>query len=78
MGNNRPLPTKCFIAFLLMHGLTCDRISSSHHQYKKKGLIRTIPVWGDEKEIPAMHLRTSCKTLGVTMQELYDWAAKHC
>ncbi len=54
-----------------------SRTKSSHDQWTKKG-HRTIPVWGDEKEIPAFHLRTGCRTIGCTIEELYEWAAKNC
>jgi len=39
---------------------------------------RTIPVWGNEKEIPAMHLKTSCRTIGCTLEQLYTWGDKNC
>jgi hypothetical protein len=77
MGNFRPLPTSCWEAFLTLKGYTEKRISSSHHQWTKKG-SRTIPVWGNEKEIPAFHLKTSCKSIGCPFNELYEWAEKNC
>ena len=77
MGNFRPLPTKCWESFLTYHGFTCNRTSASHDQWVKKG-HRTIPVWGNEKQIPAQHLKTSCKTIGCTTEELYAWADKNC
>lgn len=77
MGNFRPLPLKCWEAFLLFKGFQQQRISSSHHQWTKKG-CRTIPVWGNEKEIPAMHLKTSCRSIGCTLKDVYDWADKNC
>jgi len=58
MGNFRPLPTKCGEAFLKYNGFKYSgRTKGSHDQWTKKG-YRTIPVWGDEKQIPAMHLKT--------------------
>jgi predicted RNA binding protein YcfA (HicA-like mRNA interferase family) len=77
MGNFRPLPTKCWVAFLIFKGFKYKRTESSHHQYTKPG-HRTIPVWGNEKEIPAFHLRTSCRTIGCTIDELYKWAEANC
>ena len=77
MGNFRPLPTKCWIAFLLHKGYAYDRTSSSHDQYTKEG-SRTIPVWGNEKQIPAQHLKTSCRAVGCTLEELYAWADENC
>jgi hypothetical protein len=52
MGSFRPLPTKCWESYLTLHGLSPVRIKGSHFQWTKKGLLRPIPVWGDEKEIP--------------------------
>jgi predicted RNA binding protein YcfA (HicA-like mRNA interferase family) len=77
MGNFRPLPTRCWEAFLTNHGFKCTRTTASHDQWTKKGK-RTIPVWGDEKEIPAFHLKTSCKVIGCTLDDLYAWAKNNC
>ena len=77
MGNFRPLDLKCWEAFLIKCGFDKDRISSSHHQWKKHGK-RTIPVWGNEKQIPAFHLRTGCSSIGCSINDLYGWAEKNC
>lgn len=74
----RPLPTKCWENFLLYKGFSYSgRTKGSHDQWTKKG-YRTIPVWGDEKEIPAQHLKSSCKSIGCTTDELYAWALQNC
>lgn len=75
MGNFRPLPTKCWESFLAYKGFDYDRTKGSHHQWTKKG-YRTIPVWGDEKEIPALHLKTSSRTIGCSLNEVYLWLIK--
>ena len=78
MGNFRPLPTKCWEAFLKKHGyIYSGRTKGSHDQWTKGG-HRTIPVWGNEKQIPAFHLRTGCKSIGVDVNELYSWADENC
>lgn len=77
MGNFRPLPTACWIALLTMLGYTEKRISSSHHQWTKPGK-RTIPVWGNEKEIPAMHMKTCGRGMGWSLNDIYAWAGKNC
>lgn len=78
MGTNfRPLLTKCWEKYLTFCGYYHNRTASSHHQWVKAG-SRTIAVWGNEKEIPAMHLKTSCRTIGCTMEEMYAWAEKNC
>lgn len=77
MGKHRPIPTKCWINFLLSIGYKSVRTSSSHHQYTKSGK-RTIPVWGNEKEIPALHIKTSCRSIGISVDEFLSWADKNC
>lgn len=77
MGNFRPLATKCWELFLVTMGYTHNRTASSHDQWTKRG-SRTIPVWGKDKEIPAMHLKTSCRTIGCTLEFLYAWADQNC
>ena len=77
MGNYRPLPIKCWAALLAFLGYKLDRIKGSHHQWTK-AKSRTIAVWGDEKEIPAMHLKTSCSSFGWTLADVYAWSEKHC
>jgi predicted RNA binding protein YcfA (HicA-like mRNA interferase family) len=77
MGNFRPLPTKCWEKFLTFKGFKYKRTESSHDLWTKPGR-RTIPVWGDEKEIPAHHLKTSCRTIGCDLNEVYEWAKGNC
>jgi len=78
MGTNyRPLPIKCWEAFLLKMGYAYARTASSHDQWTKRN-SRTIAVWGNVKETPALHLKTSCRTIGCTMEELYKWADENC
>jgi len=72
MGNYRPIPTKSWIKFLEFHGYMLIRIKGSHHIYTKKGR-RPIPVWGNEKEIPAMHIKTSCTSIGCSVEDVYKW-----
>lgn len=77
MSNFRPLPTKCWEKFLFSKGFKYKRTKGSHDQWTKAG-YRTIPVWGDEKEIPPQHLKSNCVTIGIKLEELYSWAETHC
>jgi predicted RNA binding protein YcfA (HicA-like mRNA interferase family) len=77
MGNYRPLPTKCWEKFLTQKGYIHVRTKGSHHIWSKNG-CRPIPVWGAGKEIPAMHLKTSCGSMGIVLDDLYAWAAENC
>ena len=77
MGNFRPLDTSCWEKFLAFNGFQLVRQKGSHHQWTRKG-SRTIPVWGDEKQIPAFHLRAGCRSIGITLAKLYEWAETNC
>jgi len=77
MGNFRPLPTSCWEKFLRIHGFVETRSKGSHFQWVKRG-HRTIPVWGNEKQIPPFHLKTGCFSIGCTMEDLYTWASTNC
>ena len=77
MGNFRPLNTNCWEKFLTHHGFHPKRVKGSHFQWTRPGR-RTIPVWGDEKQIPAFHLKKGCETIGCTLEDLYTWAANNC
>jgi len=78
MGNYRPLPTKCWEKFLTEQGFKYIRTKASHDQWTKKGCLRTITLRSKDKDIPALHLKTSCRTIGVTMQFVYEWADVNC
>jgi len=77
MGNFRPLDTKCWESFLKFQGYSYKRTASSHDQWTKKG-SRTIAVWGNEKQIPAMHLKTSASSMNCSMEFIYQWAKENC
>lgn len=73
----KPLNTRCWENFLTANGYKHVRTAGSHDQWTKPN-HRTIPVWGNEKQIPAFHLKTSCKAIGCTLDDLYAWAAINC
>lgn len=77
MNNFRPIPTKCWENFLKSHGYKLSRIRGSHYQYTKRD-ARTIPVWGDEKEIPAFHIKSALRNMGMTLDEFYEWSVENC
>ena len=77
MGNFRPIDTDCWEKFLKSKGFQQKRISSSHFNWTKPH-NRTIPVWGNEKQIPAFHLSRGCKTIGCSMTDLYKWVDENC
>ena len=73
MGNNRPVKTKDWIAFLIAHGCKYQRTKASHDQYKCPGCFRTITHREKDKDIPPMHLKANLTTMNMTLQQLYDW-----
>ncbi len=73
----RPIDTKCWEKFLTLHKFQFQRSKGSHFNWTKKG-HRTIPVWANEKQIPAFHLRTGCISIGCSLDDLYTWASKNC
>jgi predicted RNA binding protein YcfA (HicA-like mRNA interferase family) len=80
MGTNyRPVKTKCWENLLTHLGYSCNRTKGSHDQWVKKG-CRTIPVWGNEKQIPAMHLKASASTFQPKweLEDVHNWVDKNC
>lgn len=73
MGNNRPVKTKDWIAFLEAQGCKYIRTTASHSHYKCPKCLRTITHREKDKEIPALHLRTNLATLGKKLSDLYEW-----
>ena len=78
MGNNRPVKTKDWVAFLIFHECVYLRTKASHDHYKCPNCFRTITHREKDKEIPALHAKTNLTTMGKTMQELYDWIEENC
>ncbi len=78
MGNNRPVKTKDWLAFLKAHQCVYKRTKGSHDHYKCPGCKRTVTHREAYKEIPALHLRTNLDTMGKTIDYLYDWIEKNC
>jgi len=77
MGKFRPIDTKCWERLLKYAGYRFDRIHSSHHIWTKKG-SRSIPVWGNEKQIPPIHIKTGSITLGWSAEQIESWIKENC
>lgn len=77
MGNFRPLALKCWTRFLAYMGYEYDRTKASHEHWKKPG-YRTVTFWGNEKQVPPLHLKTCCTSMGCSLEDLYAWADKNC
>jgi len=77
MGNNRPVKTKDWIAFLIAHGCKYIRTTASHDHYKCPNCFRTITHREKDKEIPAIHSKTNLFTMNKTLEDLYLWIEKN-
>jgi hypothetical protein len=78
MGNNRPVKTKHWLKFLDSKNCKYKRTTASHDHYKCPNCFRTITHREKDKEIPAFHLQTNLKTLGLTLKDLYTWIQENC
>ncbi|AEA42971.1 type II toxin-antitoxin system HicA family toxin [Fluviicola taffensis] len=78
MGNNRPVKTTCFLKYLASKKCIEKRTKGSHTQFKCGSCWQSITVRKADKEIPALHIKTNCQTLGVTIEDFYKWAADNC
>lgn len=77
MGNNRPVKTSDWVAFLDSLGCKYLRTKASHDHYKCPNCLRTITHREKDKEIPALHLRMNLQTMGMSLKDLYDWIDKN-
>ncbi len=78
MGNNRPVKTSCWVAYLLHLNCVYKRTTASHDHYKCPDCFRTITHREKDKEIPPFHIRTNLNTLGKSMDDFLAWAKDNC
>lgn len=78
MGNYRPIPTKCWEAFLLSLGCTYKSTEASHDKWRCPGVNRSVIYRGAKKEVPFFHIATNLKTMGVTKEDFLAWIENNC
>ena len=78
MGENRPVKIKCWEKFLDSIGCKYISTEASHDKWKCPGCTRSIIHRGAKKEIPAFHIKTNLKTLGIHPDDFYGWAKENC
>lgn len=79
MSNFKPIKTNCWIKFLILQG--CEKKKDnggSHSIYKKKGVLRPIPVREKDKQVPPFHIQTSLKTLNIDKTVFLSWVKENC
>jgi len=78
MGNDHPVKTRCWLRFLASKGCTYLRTKSSHDMYKCPNCLQDIVFRGREKDVPAMHVRTNLRTMGIPYRESLEWKKENC
>lgn len=79
MGNyNRPIPIKCWEAFLIYSQCEFKSNNGSHHKWKCPGCLRSVIFHGHKKEVPRFHINTCLATMGVSKNEFNNWSDKNC
>jgi predicted RNA binding protein YcfA (HicA-like mRNA interferase family) len=71
----KPVPTKKFKKVLKKLGLKHIRDHGDHEiwDYPEDGkLLRPVTIIGCDKTIPALHIQTNLKTLGLSYKEFQD------
>lgn len=69
----RPIKTKDWIRFIVAHGCKYKRTKASHVYYQCPNCFRPITHREKGKDIPPMHLASNLKTMGKTLDYLYQW-----
>jgi len=68
----KPVSTKIFKKFLRATGLKHQRTSGDHEIWdypNKSDLLRPVTFIGCDKNIPALHVNTNLKTLGIKRKD---------
>jgi len=68
----KPIPTKKFKKYLKYKGLKHLRSEGDHEIWdfpNDNRLFRPVTFIGCEKEIPALHIKTNLKTLGISYSD---------
>jgi predicted RNA binding protein YcfA (HicA-like mRNA interferase family) len=73
MGNNRPVKTSDWVAFLIAHNCKYIRTVGSHAHYKCPNCLRTITFRPKDKDVPALHAKTNLRSMGHDLKYLYNW-----
>lgn len=77
MTNYRPTKTSCFIKYLASLDCIEMRTRGSHTQFKCPEAIRTVTVRKNDKEVPALHIKTNLSNIGLAIGDYYKWASEN-
>ena len=75
---DKPVDTSIFIAFLEHLDLKAKRHKGSHQAWNRDDdpLDRPIIIRPKDKQIPSIHIRTNCQTLGWSVNDFWKWVQK--
>jgi hypothetical protein len=76
---DKPVDTYIFIAFLEHLGLQAVRSKESHEAWNREinPLDRPIIFRPSNKQIPPLHIRTNCLTLGWSVNDFWKWVEQN-
>lgn len=69
MGELQSIKTSKFRTFLIYQGLELIRTKGDHEIWYRYGLPRPVVIQAKNKNMPATHIRTNLKTMGISVQE---------
>jgi len=78
MGNDRPIPTKCWINFLKSKGCSYISTEASHDKWKCPNCKRSIIHREKDKDIPGFHIKSNLKTMGISREDFLKWVKENC
>jgi len=74
----RLLPPNVLLSYFEVMASVIVELNLAMTFIQKKGCLRSVVVRTKEKDVPALHLKTNCRTIGCTINDLYAWADKNC
>jgi hypothetical protein len=74
----KPVPTKKFKKFLKNHDLELKRTEGDHEIWDKAddSLLRPVTIIGCDKEVPALHIKTTLKNMGIDPSDFENEISK--
>ena len=71
--SHRPVKISLWVRFLESKGCKYVSTKASHDKYKCPGCTRSIIHRENDKDIPALHIHTNLKSMGIDKNEFWKW-----
>ena len=67
------IPFRKYVRFLKSKRLVLQRTTSSHEiwNHPDKPFLRPLVIRRKDKDIPFLHIKTNCETMGITLERFY-------